>query len=48
MVDAVRIATSISQLGDSIILSPGTSSFDMFTGYGQRGEAFRAAVNALI
>ena len=48
MADAVRIATSISQLGDSIILSPGTSSFDMYTGYGQRGEAFRAAVNALI
>jgi UDP-N-acetylmuramoylalanine--D-glutamate ligase len=48
MADAVRIATSISQPGDSIILSPGTSSFDMYTGYGQRGEAFRAAVNALI
>jgi UDP-N-acetylmuramoylalanine--D-glutamate ligase len=47
MADAVRIATSISQMGDSIILSPGTSSFDMYTGYGQRGEAFRAAVNAL-
>ncbi len=47
MADAVRIATSISHPGDSIILSPGTSSFDMYTGYGQRGEAFRQAVNAL-
>ncbi|MEQ1748907.1 MAG: UDP-N-acetylmuramoyl-L-alanine--D-glutamate ligase [Prosthecobacter sp.] len=47
MADAVRIAAEISQAGDSIILSPGTSSFDMYTGYGQRGEAFRTAVNAL-
>jgi UDP-N-acetylmuramoylalanine--D-glutamate ligase len=47
MADAVRIAASISSPGDSIILSPGTSSFDMYTGYGQRGDAFRAAVNAL-
>ncbi len=47
MADAVRIAAEISQAGDSVILSPGTSSFDMYTGYGQRGEAFRTAVNAL-
>ncbi len=47
MADAVRIAAQISQPGDSVILSPGTSSFDMYTGYGQRGEVFRAAVNAL-
>lgn len=48
MADAVRIAADISLPGDNIILSPGTSSFDMYTGYGQRGEAFRTAVNALI
>jgi UDP-N-acetylmuramoylalanine--D-glutamate ligase len=47
MADAVRVAAKISQPGDAIILSPGTSSFDMYTGYAQRGEAFRAAVNAL-
>jgi UDP-N-acetylmuramoylalanine--D-glutamate ligase len=46
MADAVKIATELSLPGDSIILSPGTSSFDMYTGYGQRGEAFRTAVNA--
>lgn len=45
---AVQLAAQVSQPGDSIILSPGTSSFDMYTGYGQRGEAFRAAVNALL
>lgn len=46
MADAVKMATELSQPGDSIILSPGTSSFDMYTGYGQRGEAFREAANA--
>lgn len=44
---AVQAATLLSQPGDSIILSPGTSSFDMYTGYAQRGEAFRSAVQAL-
>lgn len=47
MDEAVRAATELSLPGDSIILSPGTSSFDMYTGYGQRGEAFRTAANAL-
>lgn len=47
MADAVRLATELSSPGDAIILSPGTSSFDMFTGYAQRGDVFRAAVNAL-
>ena len=35
------------QPGDTVLFSPGTSSFDMFTGYAQRGQAFRDAVNAL-
>lgn len=47
MADAVRLATEVSQAGDAIILSPGTSSFDMYTGYAQRGDVFRDAVNAL-
>ncbi|MFC5455060.1 UDP-N-acetylmuramoyl-L-alanine--D-glutamate ligase [Prosthecobacter fluviatilis] len=47
MADAVLRATEVSQAGDAIILSPGTSSFDMFTGYAQRGDVFRDAVNAL-
>ena len=47
MDEAVRAAADLSLPGDSIILSPGTSSFDMYTGYGQRGEAFRSAANAL-
>ena len=47
MADAVRLATAASQVGDAIILSPGTSSFDMYTGYAQRGDVFRAAVEVL-
>ncbi|TDU64244.1 UDP-N-acetylmuramoylalanine--D-glutamate ligase [Prosthecobacter fusiformis] len=47
MADAVQQAAQISKPGDSIILSPGTSSFDMYTGYAQRGEAFRSAVQSL-
>ncbi len=47
MADAVRIAAAESQPGDTVVLSPGTSSFDMYTGYAQRGEAFRSAVLAL-
>ena len=45
--DAVADAAARSVAGDSIVLSPGTSSFDMFTGYAQRGEVYRRAVMAL-
>ncbi len=44
---AVNEAARLSQAGDSIVLSPGTSSFDMFTGYAQRGEVYRRAVMSL-
>lgn len=47
MAEAVALATELSHEGDAVILSPGTSSFDMYTGYAQRGEVFREAVNAL-
>jgi UDP-N-acetylmuramoylalanine--D-glutamate ligase len=45
--EAVRIATELAKPGQSIVLSPGTSSFDMFSGYAERGNVFRDAVNAL-
>jgi UDP-N-acetylmuramoylalanine--D-glutamate ligase len=47
MAEAVGIARSLSLPGDTVVLSPGTSSFDMYTGYPQRGDVFCEAVRAL-
>ncbi|CAN5741563.1 UDP-N-acetylmuramoyl-L-alanine--D-glutamate ligase [soil metagenome] len=45
--DAVTLATTLANPNQSIVFSPGTSSFDMFSGYVERGNVFRAAVMAL-
>jgi UDP-N-acetylmuramoylalanine--D-glutamate ligase len=45
---AVRRAHVLSRPGQTVLLSPGTSSFDMFAGYEQRGEAFIRAVQRLL
>ena len=45
--DCVEKARLLARPGDTVLFSPGTSSFDMVTGYAQRGQAFRDAVNAL-
>ncbi|MES2658087.1 MAG: UDP-N-acetylmuramoyl-L-alanine--D-glutamate ligase [Verrucomicrobiota bacterium] len=45
--DAVTTARSLAPRGSTILLSPGTSSFDQFTGYEQRGNAFRDLVHQL-
>ncbi|MGC1481691.1 MAG: UDP-N-acetylmuramoyl-L-alanine--D-glutamate ligase [Chthoniobacterales bacterium] len=44
---AVAKARSLAHPGDAVILSPGTSSFDMYKNYGARGDAYKAAVNSL-
>jgi UDP-N-acetylmuramoylalanine--D-glutamate ligase len=44
MDDAVRVAADLAQPGDVALLSPAAASFDMFTDYAARGDAFRAAV----
>lgn len=44
MLDAVRIAASISVSGDMVLLSPMCSSFDMFSSYKERGDVFKKAV----
>lgn len=48
MTEAVQLAARAASRGDAVVLSPGTSSFDMYSGYAERGEYFRTAVNALI
>jgi UDP-N-acetylmuramoylalanine--D-glutamate ligase len=44
---AVRDAAAAAQRGEVVMLSPACASFDQFTDYEARGEAFRAAVGAL-
>jgi UDP-N-acetylmuramoylalanine--D-glutamate ligase len=45
--EAVQTAADISEAGDVVLFSPGTSSFDMFRNYGERGNHFKHAVMAL-
>lgn len=44
---AIELAQSLACAGDVVLFSPGTSSFDMFKNYADRGNQFRAIVNAL-
>ena len=46
--EAVAAAHKVAQRGDVVLFSPGTSSFDQFTGYVQRGQCFRDAVKQIL
>jgi len=47
LADSVERAHAIAKAGEVVLFSPGTSSFDMFKSYADRGDQFRALVHAL-
>ncbi len=47
LADALHAARALAPNGSTVLLSPGTSSFDQFSGYEQRGNTFRDLVNQL-
>jgi UDP-N-acetylmuramoylalanine--D-glutamate ligase len=47
LADAVERARSTASAGDVVLFSPGTSSFDMFKSYVDRGDQFRKLVQSL-
>ena len=47
LADAVERAHAVAGPGEVVLFSPGTSSFDMFKSYADRGDQFRALVQAL-
>jgi len=47
LADAVERAHAVAEPGEVVLFSPGTSSFDMFKSYADRGDQFRALVQTL-
>lgn len=47
MPDIVKHAAHAAQAGDSVLFSPGSSSFDMFKDFVDRGEQFKESVHTL-
>lgn len=47
MADAVRLAVEFSRAGDSVLLSPGCASYDMFRDFEERGKVFKKIVSDL-
>jgi len=47
LADAVERARGLASAGEVVLFSPGTSSFDMFKSYADRGDQFRKLVQSL-
>ncbi len=47
MHDAVERSAALARSGDTVLLAPACSSFDMFHSYADRGDQFQRAVNTL-
>ena len=45
--DAVAQAETVAEPGDIVLLSPACASFDMFSGFEERGRVFQSAVKAV-
>jgi UDP-N-acetylmuramoylalanine--D-glutamate ligase len=48
MAEAVNAADALAEPGDVVLLSPACASFDMFSGFAERGEMFSSCVRALL
>lgn len=47
MEEAVRLSSRLASEGDTVLLAPACSSYDMFKTYAHRGDAFAGAARAL-
>lgn len=47
MTEVVHAAAGMARPGDTVLLAPAAASYDMFSGYGARGDAFAAAARAI-
>jgi UDP-N-acetylmuramoylalanine--D-glutamate ligase len=47
MTEVVRTAAGLARPGDTVLLAPAAASYDMFSGYAARGDAFADAIRDL-